>query len=456
MSIFQARSANTRKSTLRQRVRSRKLSAEALENRRLLAGDVDVFVRRGDLVVVGDRADNSVELRVESSGNVVAVGRDGTTVNGSEAPVVVLEGSVVSDDLRVQLGRGNDSILIDGVEITDDFYVAGAQGDDAVGLLRTTVGDDVYIRDTRGELSVSIDLSTIDDDLRIIGSRESDTIVVDESRVGDDTWLWTSSGDDTIVVNSSVHQDDVFVSTGRGDDNVVIVDTEIGDDVRALLGSGDDNLVIEDSSLGDRVLALGGAGSDALDLVGDVELNSHRRPLLFSFGSEREVDSAAVVDAAIAELVESGARRPTLVDIASGNDDFSTLVSLIIQGQLLDAVSGSAPLTVFAPTNTAFANFIEEFNLTVDENGALEVPLELLQTVLTFHVAAGNVDSGIVASAEPIETLQGESISVQPETLVLDGRASLVAIDIRARNGIIHVIDTVLTPSVLDPTPELA
>jgi uncharacterized surface protein with fasciclin (FAS1) repeats len=439
------------------RLRSaRQLSVETLETRRLLAGDVDIFTRRGDLFVTGDRADNSVEIRVESSGDVVAEGLDGTTINGSEGPVVILEGGVVPDDMRVRLGSGDDTILIDGLEISDDLIINGGDGDDSIGLLRTTVGDDAAIYGLRGDLNFSLDLSTINDDLRVVGSRGDDLIVFDESTVGDDTNVLTSSGDDTVIVRNSVHQDTVFLNTGRGDDFVAVVGSEIGDDVYAILGGGDDSLVIEDSSLGDRVIALGGSGSDSLALVGDVELNPRRTPLLLSI-TVREVEGTeAVIDAAIAELVDAGARRPTLVDIASGNDDFSILVDLLVQAGLVDAVSGSDPLTVFAPTNDAFASFLDEFGLTVNEDGTLDVPLALLQSVLTFHVAEGNVDSGAVVGSESIATLQGESIGVDvsSEGVTLDGRAGLVAVDIRARNGIVHVIDTVLTPSALDDTEE--
>ncbi|MEM6474325.1 MAG: fasciclin domain-containing protein, partial [Planctomycetota bacterium] len=165
-----------------------------------------------------------------------------------------------------------------------------------------------------------------------------------------------------------------------------------------------------------------------------------------------EVDS--VVDAAIADLVDSGARRPTLVDIATGNEDFSTLVSLLAQAGLLGAVSGTDPLTVFAPANMAFESFVAEFGLEF-EDGSLVIDNELLTSVLLFHVSPGNVDSGQVISSTSLDTVQGEplSVAITGDGIVLDERAQLVAIDLRARNGIVHVIDTVLTPSALDNVP---
>ncbi len=287
MSIIETTRHPSRGRRTRRLRSARQLSAETLETRRLLAGDVEIFARRGDLFVTGDRADNSVEIRVESSGDVVAEGLDGTTVNGSQGPVVILEGGVVPDDMRVRLGSGDDTLLIDGLEISDDLIVNGGDGDDSIGLLRTTVGDDAAIYGLSGALNFSLDLSTVNDDLRVVGSRGDDVIVFDESTVGDDTNVLTSSGDDTVIVRNSVHQDNVYLNTGRGDDFVAVVGSEIGDDVFAILGGGDDSLVIEDSSLGDRVIALGGSGSDSLALVGDVELNPRRAPCCFRSPPEK-------------------------------------------------------------------------------------------------------------------------------------------------------------------------
>ena len=430
--------------------RMRRLSMQSLESRQLLAGDVEVFTTRGgDLFVIGDREDNTVEIRVESLGNIVAEGLDGTLVNGVSGPIVIIEGDTVPDDVRVNLGRGDDTILIEGLQITDDLYVSGGRGDDAIGLLRTRVGDDASIYGGGGSLEFSLDLSTVEDDLFVFGSRRDDTIVFDSSTVGDDTTVITSSGDDTILVLNSIHQDDVYIGTGRGDDFVAVIGTTIGDDVFASLGRGDDSLLIEDSSLGDRVIALGSRGTDALELAGEVTLNERRNPFLFSFEGS-EVDRGTVIDDAIGQLVESGARRPNLVDIATSDPRFTTLVQLIVQAGLLETVSGTEPLTVFAPTNDAFGRFVTEFELEFDENGQLIIDPNLLATVLGFHVVVGSVDSGLVLASPSLETFIGQSFVVDAVNLRLDERANLEQIDVRARNGIIHVIDNVLTPQELE------
>ena len=446
------RSSSKRRNTpARRRTR---LSAERLEGRRLLAGDVGITIRGDDVLVRGDDEANQLEIIQTPDGRTIAVGSDGTTINGSTDTLVIAESGDVIDDLRIRLGDGDDVILIDGVTVADDLSIAAGRGDDAVGLLRTTVGDDLTVRGYRGELQFSLDLSEVGDDLRVSGGRDDALIVIDGSTVGDDTFLRTGRGDDTIVVRGSTHADDVYVFTGGGDDFIAVDDSTLGDDVFAFLGRGDDDLLVRDSNLADRVIAFAGGGDDNLELAGDNTLSDRRDPLLFGFDGDVVDDADDTIDAAVDALVDAGARRPTIIDIATGDENFSTLVDLIVQAGLLDALSGTEPLTVFAPTNAAFGDFIAEFGLTVNDDGTLDVPNDLLTEVLTFHVAAGSLDSTAVVAADSIETLSGGTIAVTTDDagVTLDGRAGLVAVDVRARNGIVHVIDAVLTPPSLDLT----
>ncbi|MEM8671599.1 MAG: fasciclin domain-containing protein [Planctomycetota bacterium] len=417
----------------------RRLSAQMLERRQLLAGDVEVFFRGDDLYVFGDQDDNSVEIRIDSLGNLVAEGLNETTIDGSTDPVIIAFPTDVDviDDVRVFLGRGDDSILIDGLTIDDDLYVSAGRGDDAIGLLRTEIGDDASIYGGSGALEFSLDLSSVDDDLRVYGSREDDVIVFDESFVGDDTRVFTSSGNDTLIVRASEHQDDVTISTGSGEDFVAVVDgTQIGDDAFISLGRGDDSLFVRDSGVGDRVSAFGGRGDDAIGLE-NPDLNL-RRTRVSSFESEEVLGADELIDAAVEQLVDSGARRPTIVDIAV-NNGFTSLVDAVIATDLLGAISGSNPqLTVFAPTNDAFA--------TVDIPAGLD-----LATILQYHIVVGNVDSGGVLASETLTSFNNLTITIEDEAPIVNGQANLEIIDVRARNGIVHVIDAVLIPP---PAPE--
>lgn len=135
--------------------------------------------------------------------------------------------------------------------------------------------------------------------------------------------------------------------------------------------------------------------------------------------------------------------KPSIVEIAVGNDDFSTLVAALKAAGLVDVLSGEGPFTVFAPTNAAFeklpAGTVE--SLLKPENK------QKLTDVLTYHVVSGNVYASDVVELSEATTVQGSTIDI---TVTDDGvmvdNANVVATDIEASNGVIHVIDSVILP----------
>lgn len=136
----------------------------------------------------------------------------------------------------------------------------------------------------------------------------------------------------------------------------------------------------------------------------------------------------------------TSAQDQSIVEIAAGNEDFATLVSLVQAAGLVDALSGEGPLTVFAPTNDAFAAVPQ---VVVDF--LLANPAVLTQ-VLTYHVVPGAVLSTDLSSGE-VATLQGATVDVKVSDMGVEiNNASVVAADIVASNGVIHVIDTVILP----------
>ncbi len=133
--------------------------------------------------------------------------------------------------------------------------------------------------------------------------------------------------------------------------------------------------------------------------------------------------------------------RGNIVDVASSNNQFSTLVSALKAGDLVNALQGEGPFTVFAPTNDAFAALPEGFveTLLKPENK------DLLVQTLKYHVVPGKVMSDDLTSGE-VETLSGDKVYVDVENgVTLDG-VDVVAADIPATNGVIHVVDEVLLP----------
>ena len=133
-----------------------------------------------------------------------------------------------------------------------------------------------------------------------------------------------------------------------------------------------------------------------------------------------------------------------IVDTAASNEDFSTLVAAVKAAELVDALKGEGPLTVFAPTNAAFATLPEG---TLDDLLKPENK-EQLQSILTYHVVAGKImASDIAEGTTTVTTLQGTTFDVvNDENGVRVDGANVTATDIKTSNGVIHVIDAVILP----------
>jgi uncharacterized surface protein with fasciclin (FAS1) repeats len=152
-------------------------------------------------------------------------------------------------------------------------------------------------------------------------------------------------------------------------------------------------------------------------------------------------------------LVPVMAQDQTIVEIAAGNPDFSTLVAAVQAAGLVETLSGEGPFTVFAPTNAAFEA------LGADTVAAALADNALLTAVLTYHVVPGKLFIGQVSASETLTTVQGSDITVTKRDgqLFLNDNVAFVVTDIEASNGIIHVIDTVLLPpaegAAAEPAP---
>jgi uncharacterized surface protein with fasciclin (FAS1) repeats len=138
------------------------------------------------------------------------------------------------------------------------------------------------------------------------------------------------------------------------------------------------------------------------------------------------------------------AKAADIVDTAVSAGQFETLVAAVKAAGLVETLKGSGPFTVFAPTDEAFAKLpagtVE--NLLKPENK------ETLVAVLTYHVVPGKIMSGDVdGKMAMVETVQGSELSVDATDGVKVDEATVIAADIEASNGVIHVIDTVVLPN---------
>jgi len=133
--------------------------------------------------------------------------------------------------------------------------------------------------------------------------------------------------------------------------------------------------------------------------------------------------------------------QQNIVQVAASNPQFSTLVSLVKKAGLANALSGPAKLTVFAPTNAAFAAVPKATLAKLAANRSL------LIKVLEYHVVKGQVLAAQVVKLRSAKTLEGSSVKITVKGgNVYVNKAKVIKTDVRASNGVIHVINSVLIP----------
>lgn len=146
-------------------------------------------------------------------------------------------------------------------------------------------------------------------------------------------------------------------------------------------------------------------------------------------------------------LIPEDLMTKTIAGIASSNDDFSILVSILSMPELqpiLEAASDPASdLTVFAPTNQAFLNLLS----ALGKSDLSEVPVDLLVDIVKYHIASGTVMSTDLSNGQEINTLlEGDMLNVTIGSDVMIDNSKVISADIKASNGVVHVIDNVLLP----------
>ncbi len=129
-----------------------------------------------------------------------------------------------------------------------------------------------------------------------------------------------------------------------------------------------------------------------------------------------------------------------IVEVATAAGSFKTLLTAVEAAGLVGALSGPGPFTVFAPTDEAFAK------IPAADLQALLADKAKLSAVLTYHVVSGTVLAKDVGGLKSAKTLQGAELAIDTSSGVKVGGANVVATDIMASNGVIHVVDTVLMP----------
>lgn len=161
--------------------------------------------------------------------------------------------------------------------------------------------------------------------------------------------------------------------------------------------------------------------------------------------------TSAASEAAASDMASAPATAGTIVDIAAGADNLTTLVAAVTAADLVETLQGPGPFTVFAPTDEAFAA------LPAGLLDALLLPenKDTLAKILTYHVVPSAVMAADVTDGD-VATVEGQSVTLSTADGVTVNGAKVVQADVVADNGVVHVIDAVLLPPDVDAAALLA
>lgn len=179
--------------------------------------------------------------------------------------------------------------------------------------------------------------------------------------------------------------------------------------------------------------------------------------VLAACGGETPVATTepVVVEAPMEEVVTE-ITMPTIVELAVGSSDLTTLVAAVQAAGLVDTLNSEGPFTVFAPTNAAFA----KLPAGTVETLVMPESKDMLTAILTYHVVAGEVMAAdLIGAIESnggsfsVATVNGGMLTaaiVDGSVVLTDatgGKATVVATDLNASNGVVHLLDTVVLPN---------
>lgn len=167
-------------------------------------------------------------------------------------------------------------------------------------------------------------------------------------------------------------------------------------------------------------------------------------------GSDVKVDGSKVIIAdvmasnGVIHAIDKVILPANVVNHAINNPNFSILVQAVVKAGLVEALSGTGPFTVFAPTNAAFNALFSALGVS----GIDALTAGQLTPILLYHVVPGNVRSSQVSSGSVPTLKDGSNLNVTVSNMGvnINGSVNVIATDVQGANGVIHVIDAVLVP----------
>ena len=362
-------------------------AAERLESRVLLAGNVTVSINETRVLLTGDDQANDLEL-VASPGSIALRGRNGTTINGTESPLVVsaasntldralivrlLGGSDVftvgsditfSGPVQVALGAGDDTVSLTGARLNGRLSINSGTGADSVSLNRLVAANDVSV-DSGNSVLLTISESTLQKSLTAAGGGGADSIVLTDTTVSGAVQLQTGRGEDNVALKNATLQSSLYVDAGRGRDLVFLDGTTVDGRTSLWMRQGDDSIVVQGNSVLRQKLVVGALlGADQLEISSTATVSSIRK-----YGSP-----GTTVDASQKDRIQStstGALSRAAALVAQTTPRLSVDVDLAVSAEN----AGTATFTVSRNSSTVQAATV---SLSGNTPGRVTVPAQIV------------------------------------------------------------------------------
>ncbi len=280
-----------RKNRRRRTAQTPQSSIQCLENRQLLAGDVAVALSSADsrdLVITGDDSANEIVVEEIGVDRIRVQGRNGTQVNGGSSATFTVRDDVTinmkggndvvtvrnlnldnytHNDLVIDLGTGNDTLVVEQTDVSDDLNVYAGHGHDDIEILEVRTRD-TFVTGEYGNDDITIDEVTTHNTATIAGAENADTIEVRDSVIGNDLVIDGDAGADEVSVDGVDVADNISVDLGSGDDYSAVTRSD-ADDIFVYGRTGNDTVYLYYNDVVDQLYASLSTGNDELIFWGN-------------------------------------------------------------------------------------------------------------------------------------------------------------------------------------------
>ncbi len=338
-------------------------SIQHLEVRSLLAGNVVASLNGNHLTVIGDGADNVLEIAVFEN-NVHLRGLNNTTVNGGTGFFSVAANTdTVTGNVMIAGGAGNDTVTFArNVKLGGHVNVFGGSGNDTMNATRATFQLNAGFHGNDGNDTFSLQDSTVTGALGIRGQQGDDLVSLTNMTLSGIALIRSASGDDGVALNNVTAASAIGISTGLGEDDVAIRNSTIAGAVGIRTRANEDVVMLDDNTFGSVVSVNTGRNNDTV-MIRDT--NTFNGPLRIHGGDSRR-DGAAdgdAVEIGTASIFNGGRRirseEETTASLTAGNRIDAATTGLLARATAADTAANNRIASLTATASTTLPSHSE-------------------------------------------------------------------------------------------------